>query len=121
MQVTTPEKVENKSTFGAPVRIPAYPEIYKGENNARRIISVCRHYSAHPLETLTALQLGSSTGILTESFAQHFRRVIAVDSDQSSLHFLTAHKVSTGFLPLRRPIQPPFYNFSMSIASSTHL
>jgi len=85
MQATATPTIEQKSKFKAPVRVPVYPEILTGEREARRIVAVCRHYSALPLEKLTALQLGASTGIMTEVFARHFKKVIAVDKDISSL------------------------------------
>jgi len=68
-----------------PARIPVLPEILEGEGEARRIIAVCRHFSALPLEGLKALQLGSSRGIMTEALAPHFQRVIALDRDSSRL------------------------------------
>ncbi len=87
MQATAPQTVERKASHPGSIQkpIPAYPEIVTGEREARRIMAVCRHYSAYPPETLTALQLGASTGIMTETFARHFKRVIALDRDVSSL------------------------------------
>lgn len=85
MQVSAPPKSEYKITLKKPARTPVYPDIVNGEQEARRIIAVCRHYSAYPLEQLTALQLGASTGIMTEVFGRHFKRVVAIDKDYSSL------------------------------------
>lgn len=52
---------------------------------AAKVIAVCRDYSSRPLNELVALDLGASTSIMTGYFAQHFKRIIALDVDDVGL------------------------------------
>ncbi len=55
------------------------------ESEIHKTLAVCRHFSMRPLEELVCLDLGASTGIMTERFAEHFKRVIALDVDRVGL------------------------------------
>jgi SAM-dependent methyltransferase len=83
MPVAAPEKTE---TFGqqAPNRIPGYLDNLVSENQARRIVSVCSHYSYRPLEELICLYIGISDEVVTEHLAKNFKKVISAQIDADS-------------------------------------
>jgi len=65
-----------------------FPILYESDSRlkkADKIIAVCRHFSRRPLEELVCLDLGASTGIMTERFAAHFKEVMALDMDLAGL------------------------------------
>ncbi|UCD94230.1 MAG: methyltransferase domain-containing protein [Candidatus Zixiibacteriota bacterium] len=65
-----------------------FPVLYDAEGRlkkADKVLAVCRHFSFRPLEELICLDLGASTGIMTERFAESFREVIALDVDSVGL------------------------------------
>lgn len=66
-----------------------FPILYNEDQRyqkAAKVIAVCRDFADRPLGELTALDLGASTGIMTDYFARHFKRVIALDVDHVGLH-----------------------------------
>ncbi|MEW6015248.1 MAG: class I SAM-dependent methyltransferase [Candidatus Zixiibacteriota bacterium] len=84
--MTTAERTrmnENLGTFSE--RFPVLFDTAGREKKADKVIAVCRHFSFRPLHELTCLDLGSSTGIMTERFARHFGKVIAIDLDKVGL------------------------------------
>lgn len=84
MQVTTPSgTVADPSASRRP--LPFIPDTGAEEQNARRILAVCRHFSTRPLETLTVLELRAGAGLMSECFAATFKSVIAVDTDRPGL------------------------------------
>jgi len=65
-----------------------FPVLYDTDGRikkAEKVLAVCEHFSFRPLEQLTCLDLGSSTGIMTGCFADYFNRVVAVDLDSVGL------------------------------------
>lgn len=66
-------------------RFPVLYDIDGRLKKADKTLAVCRHFSMRPLEELVCLDLGASTGIMTERFAEHFRKVIALDVDKVGL------------------------------------
>lgn len=74
---------ERAGTFSE--RFPILYNETQRNKKAAKVIAVCRDYSSQPLETLTVLDLGASTGIMAEYFSRHFRRVIALDVDKVGL------------------------------------
>ncbi len=66
-------------------RFPVLYDIDSRLKKADKTLAVCRHFSKRPLEELVCLDLGASTGIMTERFAEHFRKVIALDVDRVGL------------------------------------
>jgi len=66
-------------------RFPVLYDIPEREKKADKVISVCRHFSFRPLSKLVCLDLGSSTGIMTDRFAQTFKEVVALDVDKMGL------------------------------------
>ncbi|UCD17963.1 MAG: class I SAM-dependent methyltransferase [Candidatus Zixiibacteriota bacterium] len=70
---------ENMGTFSE--RFPVLYDEDERRKKANKVLAVCRHYSGQPLEKLVCLDLGASTGIMTEQFARHFKKVIAIDLD----------------------------------------
>lgn len=86
MSVSTRTRMnESMGTFSE--RFPVLYDIAAREQKADKVLAVCRHYSSRPLEELTCLDLGSSTGIMTDRFAANFRRVLAIDTDKRGLTF----------------------------------
>jgi len=74
---------ESMGTFSE--RFPVLYDADERKKKADKVIAVCRHFSHRPLEELVCLDLGASTGIMTEHFARHFRKVIAIDVDIEGL------------------------------------
>jgi len=74
---------ESMGTFSE--RFPVLHDIDGRLKKADKTLAVCRHFSMRPLEELICLDLGASTGIMTERFAEHFKRVIALDVDRVGL------------------------------------
>jgi len=74
---------ESMGTFSE--RFPVLYEIDGRLKKADKTLAVCRHFSTRPLEELVCLDLGASTGIMTGRFAEHFRKVIALDVDRVGL------------------------------------
>jgi SAM-dependent methyltransferase len=54
---------------------------------ADKVLAVCEHFSFRPLNELVCLDLGASTGIMTERFAENFKRVVALDIDRAGLQW----------------------------------
>lgn len=75
---------EKEGTFSE--RFPILYNENQRNQKAAKVIAVCRDYSSKPLNQLVALDLGASTSIMTEYFARHFKRVIALDVDHVGLH-----------------------------------
>jgi SAM-dependent methyltransferase len=75
----------NESYGSFSERFPVLYDIPQREKKALKVLAVCRHFSPRPLSELTCLDLGSSTGIMTERFADEFKRVIALDIDRDGL------------------------------------
>lgn len=67
-------------------RFPVLYDKDQRSQKAAKVIAVCRDYSDRPLAELVALDLGASTSIMTNYFAQHFKQVIALDTDHVGLH-----------------------------------
>ena len=74
---------ESLGTFSE--RFPVLFDAAGREKKAEKVVAVCRHFSFRPLHELTCLDLGSSTGIMTERFARYFGKVIAIDVDKVGL------------------------------------
>jgi ubiquinone/menaquinone biosynthesis C-methylase UbiE len=74
---------ESMGTFSE--RFPVLYETDGRLKKADKVVAVCRHFSNRPIEELVCLDLGASTGIMTERFAENFRQVIALDLDQVGL------------------------------------
>ena len=74
---------ENMGAFSE--RFPVLYDIETRQKKADKVIAVCQHFSFRPLDELVCLDLGSSTGIMTERFAENFDRVIALDVDREGL------------------------------------
>lgn len=75
---------EKEGTFSE--RFPVLYNEDQRHQKAAKVIAVCRNFSDKPLDQLVALDLGASTSIMTEYFARHFKRVIALDVDHVGLH-----------------------------------
>jgi len=74
---------EKEGTFSE--RFPILHDKDQRHQKAAKVIAVCRDYSDRPLNELVALDLGASTSIMTEYFADHFKRIIALDVDHVGL------------------------------------
>ena len=74
---------EKQGTFSE--RFPILYNKDQRHQKAAKVIAVCRDFSDRPLATLTALDLGASTSIMTDYFARFFKRVIALDVDHVGL------------------------------------
>nr|MBN2278403.1 class I SAM-dependent methyltransferase [candidate division Zixibacteria bacterium] len=74
---------ENMGTFSE--RFPVLYETDGRLKKAAKVIAVCSHFSFRPLESLVCLDLGCSTGIMTGHFAEHFKKVVAIDLDRVGL------------------------------------
>jgi hypothetical protein len=74
---------EKEGTFSQ--RFPILYDKDQRNQKAAKVIAVCRDYSDRPLSELVALDLGASTSIMTDHFARHFKRVIALDVDRPAL------------------------------------
>ncbi|MEW5922989.1 MAG: class I SAM-dependent methyltransferase, partial [Candidatus Zixiibacteriota bacterium] len=66
-------------------RFPVMYDIEAFQKKADKVVAVCQHFSFRPLSELVCLDLGSSTGIMSERFAESFRTVVALDVDTESL------------------------------------
>ena len=78
---------QNESLGSFSQRFPVLYDIPQREKKADKVIAVCRHFSFRPLSELVCLDLGASTGIMTERFAQNFKKVIALDIDKIGLNW----------------------------------
>ncbi|MCK5126374.1 MAG: class I SAM-dependent methyltransferase [candidate division Zixibacteria bacterium] len=85
MSVATEPKYdyEKEGTFSE--RFPVLYNEDQRNKKAEKVIAVCRDFADKPLDQLVALDLGASTSIMTEYFAGHFKRVIALDVDDVGL------------------------------------
>jgi SAM-dependent methyltransferase len=82
---------EKEGTFSE--RFPVLYDEDQRNQKAAKVIAVCRDYSDKPLDQLVVLDLGASTSIMTEYFARHFKRIIALDIDHVGLK--SGQKAST--------------------------
>lgn len=82
---------QNESLGSFSQRFPVLYDIPQREKKADKVIAVCRHFSFRPLGELVCLDLGASTGIMTERFAQNFKKVIALDIDKIGLNSGKSH------------------------------
>lgn len=76
---------EGMGTFSE--RFPVLFDADERTKKADKILAVCNHFSFKPLDQLICLDLGASTGIMTERLAENFKRVIALDVDRAGLAF----------------------------------
>jgi ubiquinone/menaquinone biosynthesis C-methylase UbiE len=74
---------ETMGTFSE--RFPVLHDSESRLKKADKVLAVCEHFSPRPLDELVCLDVGASTGIMTERFARHFKRVIALDVDRNGL------------------------------------
>ncbi len=81
--VTRTRMNETMGTFSE--RFPVLYDIESRQKKADKVVAVCQHFSFRPLNDLVCLDLGSSTGIMTERFAENFRTIIALDVDTEGL------------------------------------
>lgn len=93
MKVTERTRInEPMGTFSE--RFPVLYDIAAREKKADKVVAVCRHFSPRPLEELICLDLGASTGIMTERFAANFKQVIALDVDRHGLWYGKSTSIS---------------------------
>ena len=85
MSIEAPPKYayEKEGTFSE--RFPVLYNEDQRNKKAEKVIAVCHDFADRPLDQLIALDLGASTSIMTEYFARHFKRVIALDVDDVGL------------------------------------
>ncbi len=57
------------------------------EQKARKIIAVLNDHFGGNLNNLTLLDVGSSTGIMTQLLSQHFLRTVGIDIDEEAVKF----------------------------------
>jgi ubiquinone/menaquinone biosynthesis C-methylase UbiE len=55
------------------------------ERKARTMVAVLQDFFGHPLDSLSLLNVGGSTGIIDNYLARHFRSVIGVDIDAGAI------------------------------------
>jgi len=67
---------EKEGTFSE--RFPILYDKDQRYQKAAKVIAVCRDYADKPLSELVALDLGASTSIMTDYFAQHFKQVVCI-------------------------------------------
>ena len=61
---------------------------YEGrEKKAKTMLAVLSHYYSNGLSHLCALDVGSSTGIITNYLANHFQNIIGMDIDEPAVEF----------------------------------
>ncbi len=75
---------EKEGTFSE--RFPVLYDTDQRYQKAAKVIAVCADYADRPLDQLVALDLGASTSIMTDFFAKHFKRIVALDVDHVGLH-----------------------------------
>ncbi len=65
----------------------AIPNLTNRQSLADKCIAVCSHFSHRPLEDLVCLDLGASTSLMTEKYAEYFKKVIAINPVKENLQF----------------------------------
>jgi 2-polyprenyl-3-methyl-5-hydroxy-6-metoxy-1,4-benzoquinol methylase len=65
-------------------------------NKAKKIVAVVSDYAQGRLRELTVLDVGCSTGIMTNYLADHFETTVGVDIDVEALQYATKQKNPNG-------------------------
>ena len=60
-------------------------DLHGRERKARTMVAVLQDYFQHPLDHLTLLNVGGSTGIIDNFLAGHFQSVVGVDIDADAI------------------------------------
>lgn len=66
-------------------------DIHSREIKAQKTISVLRDYFDNRhiyLNNLTLLDIGSSRGVMTKFYSQHFKNVVGIDIDKEAFNLL---------------------------------
>jgi len=66
-------------------RVTAMHDLLVRERKARTMVAVLRDYFRQPIDSLTLLNVGGSTGIIDNYLAGHFRSVVGVDIDAAAI------------------------------------
>lgn len=62
------------------------------EQKARRLVKTLKaHFGKRSLKDLNLLDVGSSTGIIDNFLAQHFKKVVGIDIDKEAVKFAQKH------------------------------
>tara|TARA_A100001035_G_scaffold280360_1_gene285910 strand:+ start:10703 stop:11443 length:741 start_codon:yes stop_codon:yes gene_type:complete len=84
-----------------------YPELYINENRinkAKKTLAILKDY-LRDLNQLELLDIGSSTGIMTNEYAKNFREVTGIDIDKEAIKFSKENFQRDNLTFLHQPIE----------------
>ncbi len=92
------------------------------ETKARKILAVLTDFLSAPLDQLRVLDLGCSSGIITNFLGRHFGTVTGSDIDREALTFAARTKaLNAGFTVLLMPLELPFRGESFDVVICAHV
>lgn len=62
-------------------------DVYVREQKAKKILAVLSDFFNNPLNNLSLLDIGSSTGIMTHLLSKKFKRTIGIDIDKKAVEY----------------------------------
>lgn len=71
----------------AAYRSQMYDQTSRVQKAVRMVKTLEDYFGKDKLNTLTVLDIGSSTGIITNALAPHFRKIVGVDIDQGAVEY----------------------------------
>ena len=90
-------------------------------NKANKTIAVLKDY-LEDIENLDLLDIGSSTGFMTNEYAKHFNKVIGIDLDSSAVEYAKNNFKKDNLQFLDTPIEESSFNEnSFDIITCSHI
>jgi ubiquinone/menaquinone biosynthesis C-methylase UbiE len=92
------------------------------QQKANKILSIIKDYCGETLEKKVLLDVGSSTGIMTNLLSKHFKKTIGVDIDQAGVQFAKKNfkRDSLQFL-VQDSMKMEFNNNTFDIVNCSHV
>jgi ubiquinone/menaquinone biosynthesis C-methylase UbiE len=91
------------------------------ETKAKKILAVLSDFLPAPLDQLGVLDLGCSSGIITNSLGRHFKTVTGLDIDREALTFAAKNKALNAGFTCADALKLPFRGGSFDVVVCAHV
>jgi 2-polyprenyl-3-methyl-5-hydroxy-6-metoxy-1,4-benzoquinol methylase len=92
------------------------------EQKARTMVAVLEDYFSRPLQELSLLDVGASTGIIDNTLATHFRKVAGIDIDYQAIQYANdTYKKDNLHFSVADALTLPFSMASFHIVICSHV
>ncbi len=90
-------------------------------NKANKVLAVLSDYLSTPLTLLTCLEIGCSTGMMTQYFARVFHKVVGIDIDPIAVGFATRENANQAEFIIADGANLPFSDESFDVVICTQV